>query len=79
MPNLTPYFYTSTRNTKTNNYIETGTYLGEGVSSVLGNYDIIHSIELSEKWFKYNLEKFKNNNKYKIDKDWFNVIFFASK
>jgi hypothetical protein len=28
MPNLTPYFYISTNNSKTHNYIETGTYLG---------------------------------------------------
>jgi hypothetical protein len=66
MPNLTPYFYSSTLNIKTNNYIETGTYLGEGINSVLNNYETIHSIELSEKWYQYNLEKFKTNNNVKI-------------
>ncbi len=45
---------------KTNHYIETGTYLGEGIKQVLHSYPNIHSIELSEKWYQYNLEQFKN-------------------
>ncbi len=62
MPNLTPYFYNSTNNIKTNQYIETGTYLGDGIKCVLNNYNNIHSIELSEKWYQHNIEQFKNNN-----------------
>lgn len=66
MPNLTDYLYTFTNNTKTNHYIETGTYLGDGIKTVINNYDFIHSIELSEKWYNYNIEQFKNNNNVKM-------------
>ena len=66
MPNLTKYLYTSTNNTKTNHYIETGTYLGDGIKTVINNYDFIYSIELSEKWYNYNVEQFKDNNNVKI-------------
>ena len=31
MPNLTNEFYTLTNNRKTTHYIETGTYLGNGI------------------------------------------------
>lgn len=62
MPTLTDYFYNITNAVKTNHYIETGAYLGDGITSVLNNYDHIHSIELSEKWYNYNIEKFKQNN-----------------
>ena len=66
MPNLTSYFYKLTNNVKTNNYIETGTYLGNGITNVLNNYEHIHSIELSQKWYEYNIEQFKNNNNVKM-------------
>ena len=66
MPNLTPYFYNLTNNIKTNHYIETGTYLGNGIKHVLNNYENIHSIELSEKWYQHNIEQFKNNNNVKM-------------
>jgi len=66
MPNLTHYFYTLTNNPKTNHYIETGTYLGDGIKCVLNNYETISSIELSEKWYQYNIEQFKNNNNVKM-------------
>ena len=66
MPNLTQYFYTLTNNSKTNHYIETGTYLDHGIKSVLSNYENIHPIELSEKWHEYNTEQFKNNNNVKM-------------
>jgi hypothetical protein len=66
MPNLTQYFYTLTNNSKTNHYIETGTYLGDGIKCLINNYKNIHSIELSEKWYNYNVEQFKNNNNVKI-------------
>lgn len=61
MPNLTKSFYDLTKNSKTNHYIETGTYLGDGIKSVLQNYTNIHSIELSQKLYDYNVEKFKTN------------------
>ena len=66
MPNLTQKFYTRTNNKRTNHYIETGAYLGEGITTVLANYNFIHSIELSEKWYDYNVEQFKNNNNVKM-------------
>jgi hypothetical protein len=42
---------------KTSTYIETGTYMGKGVAQVLNQYKQIHTIELAEKWFKHNKEK----------------------
>ena len=60
MPNMTPYFYNLTKTTKTNQYIETGTYLGDGIKCVLNNYEKIHSIELSAKWYDHNVEQFKH-------------------
>jgi len=66
MPNLTQLFFDSTKTRKTNHYVETGTYLGDGIKSVINSYENIHSIELSEKWYEYNLEQFKNNNNVKM-------------
>jgi hypothetical protein len=66
MPNLTSLFYNTTGISKTNHYIETGTYLGDGIKNVLNNYENIHSIELSQKWYEYNIEQFKDNNNVKI-------------
>ena len=61
MPNLTETFYTRTQCKKTNHYIETGAYLGNGIKSVINNYAHIHSIELSDKWYNYNVNQFKDN------------------
>ena len=66
MPNLNENFYNFTNNKKTNHYIETGTYLGDGIKRVLSQYTNIHSIELSEHWYTYNVEQFKNNNNVKM-------------
>jgi hypothetical protein len=66
MPNLTLELYTLTKKCKTNHYIETGTYLGHGIINVINNYENIHSIELSEKWYQHNVEQFKNNNNVKM-------------
>jgi len=66
MPNLTSLFYEITNLQKTNFYIETGTYLGDGIRTVLNNYDNIHSIELSEKWYNYNVEQFKDYKNVKM-------------
>jgi hypothetical protein len=61
MPNLTPYFFDLTKTVKTNHYIETGAYLGDGIKCVLNNYNNVHSIELSEHWYNHNVKQFKNN------------------
>jgi hypothetical protein len=66
MPNLTSNFYELTKTVKTSHYIETGTYLGNGIKNVLDNYNYIHSIELSKKWYDYNVKQFKNNKNTKI-------------
>ena len=66
MPNLTSYFYELTKNSKTKHYIETGAYLGNGIFHVLNNYDYIHSIELSEKWYNHNINQFVNNSNVKM-------------
>ena len=66
MPNLTQDFYNTSKNIKTNHYIETGTYLGDGIKCVINNYENIHSIELSEKWYQYNLNQFKDNKNVKM-------------
>ena len=66
MPNLTSHFYNLTNTHKTNHYIETGTYLGDGVKCVLHNYEQIHSIELSKKWYDHNVEQFKNAHNVKM-------------
>lgn len=62
MPNLTKLFFDYTKIQKTNQYIETGTYLGDGIKCVLNNYKMIHSIELSDKWYQHNVDQFKNND-----------------
>jgi hypothetical protein len=66
MPLLTDFFYEKTKTNKTNHYIETGTYMGNGIKSVLNDYNFVHSIELSKEWYDYNIEQFSNNNKVKI-------------
>jgi hypothetical protein len=66
MPLLTDFFYEKTKTNKTNHYIETGTYMGNGIKSVLNDYNFVHSIELSKYWYDYNIEQFSNNNKVKI-------------
>ena len=66
MPNLKYNFYKLTNNKKTNHYIETGTYLGNGIKSVFDDYNYVHSIELSEKWYEYNKEQFKYSDNIKL-------------
>jgi hypothetical protein len=66
MPNLSGFFYDVTKTCKTSQYIETGTYLGDGIRGVLHNYEHIHSIELSEKWYNHNVEQFKDNHNVTI-------------
>lgn len=66
MPNLTTEFYQLTNNVKTKHYIETGSYLGNGIKSVMNNYEFVHSIELAEKWYNYNVLQFMNNSNVKM-------------
>ena len=66
MPILKPAFYDETNTVKTNQYIETGAYLGEGITHMLDQYEMIHSIELSEKWYEHNVEQFKDNASVKL-------------
>lgn len=47
---LTDTLYNLIATPKTQQYIETGTYHGDGIRRVLGHYQRIHSIELSEKY-----------------------------
>jgi hypothetical protein len=56
-------FYDFTKNEKTNIYIETGTYKGNGIKRVLNQYENIHSIELSKNLYDYNCEQFLLNKK----------------
>ena len=41
-------------------FVETGTYLGEGIENVLFDFDEIHSIELNSKFVNNAKKKFKN-------------------
>jgi hypothetical protein len=66
MPILTSDFYNLTKTIKTNHYIETGAYLGNGIKGVLNYYENIHSIELSNKWYEHNVKQFKNNENVKM-------------
>jgi hypothetical protein len=61
MPILTQKLYDNTSTTKTNIYIETGAYRGDGIKKVVNEYSEIHSIELSDKWYNYNVDLWKNN------------------
>jgi hypothetical protein len=62
MPNLTQSFYSVTNATNTKQYIETGAYLGHGINGVLNSYEMVHSIELSPKWYEHNVAQFKDRN-----------------
>lgn len=59
MPLLINTFYEKTNHSKTNQYIETGCYKGDGIKEVLNHYNTIHSVELAETWYHYNVEQFK--------------------
>src|ERR1035437_5376601 len=48
-------------------FIETGSYMGDGIQSALdAGFKIIYSIELSNKWQSYCINRFKNNSKVNI-------------
>ncbi len=60
MPLLTQQLYDSISTAETFHYIETGTYSGQGVREVIEHYDYVHSIELAEKYYLDNIERFVN-------------------
>lgn len=62
MPNLTEAFYEETKARKTRHYVETGAYLGDGIQNVMGNYECVHSIELTQKYYDSNVARFEGKN-----------------
>lgn len=60
MPLLTQHFYDVFRLNRTKQYIETGAYKGAGINIVGLHYEHVHSIELSEKYYKYNVDQFRD-------------------
>jgi len=48
------------------NFIETGTYIGETVKSVLPFFDNIYTIEINRKLYWYNKKKFRKNKNVKV-------------
>jgi hypothetical protein len=55
---LTDKLYSLIATPPTRQYIETGTYVGDGIQRVLGRYEQIHSIELAEKYAFETAAKF---------------------
>ena len=50
-------------------FVETGTYLGEGINTALeAGFEKIYSIEIDDYYFKRCLEKFRNNEKVNLIK-----------
>lgn len=66
MPILTQTFYSLITTAKTRQFIETGTYHGNGIQRVLDEYEKIHSIELSEKYALEAAKKFLSNPKVTV-------------
>jgi hypothetical protein len=61
MPQLTDHFYHASQRLPTRYYVETGAYRGDGIAQVLGKYEQVHSIELSQHWYKHCVERFKTD------------------
>ena len=66
MSKLKPNFFRLSGLSKTNIYIETGTYYGLNLQEVMNEYKQIFSIEIEKKWVEYNEEKFENKNNIQI-------------
>lgn len=66
MPILTQHLYDIISTLPTRQYIETGTYHGDGIQRVIDLYDRIHSIELSEKYAVETAKKFLQHSKVTI-------------
>jgi hypothetical protein len=63
---LTQKLYEAITTPKTRQYIETGTYHGDGIQRVLGYYERIHSIELAEKYALEAAAKFINHTEVTV-------------
>jgi hypothetical protein len=66
VPILTQHLYDRILTLPTRQYIETGTYHGDGIQRVIDLYDRIHSIELSEKYALETAKKFLQDSKVTI-------------
>ena len=62
MPVIRDIVYEKMGIKKTKHYIETGIYRGDGIRNVEKHYENVHGIELSEKWYQFNVEQFKNES-----------------
>ena len=60
MPRLTKHFYHASQRQPTRYYIVTGSYRGDNIAHVADQYEQVHSIELSQDWYDYCCERFKN-------------------
>jgi len=60
LPRLTEHFYHASQRQPTRYYIETGTYRGDGIGHVADMYEQVHSVELSETWYRHCVDRFKN-------------------
>ena len=47
-------------------FVETGSYLGHGINNVKNDFELIYSIELSEKWFLYCKKLFSKQSNVKL-------------
>lgn len=47
-------------------FVETGTFKGDTVENIKKHFSEIHSVELSEEYFNYSKERFKNEPKIKL-------------
>lgn len=68
MPILKKSFWDKTRLNKNDyrTYVETGSYRGFMIENVIDEYESIHSIELSTKWYAYCVFKFQNYKHVKL-------------
>ena len=66
MPILTPTLYSLITTPKTRQFIETGTYHGDGIQRVLDHYEKIHSIELSQKYAVEAAKRFLHDSKVTV-------------
>jgi hypothetical protein len=47
-------------------FVESGTYMGDGIERVKNDFERVHSIELFDKWYNYAKERFQNEDKVKL-------------
>jgi hypothetical protein len=68
MPVLSPTFWSRFGLDKKSyrTYVETGSYRGAGIREVLGEYDAIHSIELSKRWHDHCVAEFARHDHVRL-------------